>query len=196
MSDKKKETPPTVITLTLPTPEDGGIAPERATATLLIQRGDLAQVRQFHYHGYLPDVMEAIREATEALGVLADNPPVVPDPPAEKPKSRPKKGKQAKAEAPPADEEPTIDVPLKKGTKAVKISHIKIVGGESDAVAYRQAITIAGRLIDGGLWDGESQIRFDDVYATAKKIKGLSDKEISSLFTLEEFVQTGEATPA
>jgi hypothetical protein len=46
-------------------------------------------------------------------------------------------------------------------------------------------------LIDGGLWDGESQIRFDDVYATAKKIKGLSDKEIGSLFTLEEFVQTG-----
>lgn len=40
MSDKKKETPPTVITLTLPTPEGGGIAPERATATLLIQRGD------------------------------------------------------------------------------------------------------------------------------------------------------------
>ena len=194
MSDKKKETPPTVITLTLPTPEDGGIAPERATATLLIQRGDLAHVKQFHYQGYLPDVMEAIREATEALGVLADNPPVVPDPPAEKPKSKPKKGKKAKAEAPTADEEPTIDVPLKKGTKAVKISHIKIVGGESDAVAYRQAITVAGRLIDGGLWDGESQIRFEDVYTTAKKIKGLSDKEIGSLFTLEEFVQTGKET--
>ncbi len=41
MSDKKNETtspPPTIITLTLPTPEGGGIAPERATATLLIQR--------------------------------------------------------------------------------------------------------------------------------------------------------------
>ncbi|MEL6368340.1 MAG: hypothetical protein AAFQ16_10320, partial [Pseudomonadota bacterium] len=151
MSDKKKETPPIVITLTLPTPEVGGVAPERATATLLIQRGDLAHVKQFHYAGYLPDVMEAIREATEALGVLADNPPVVPDPPAEKPK----KGKKAKAEVPATDEEPTIDVPLKKGTKVVKISHIKIVGGESDAVAYRQAITVAGRLIDGGLWDGE-----------------------------------------
>ena len=84
----QKETSPTVITLTLPTPEDGGIAPERATATLLIQRGDLAHVKQFHYQGYLPDVMEAIREATEALGVLADNPPMVPDPPAEKPKRR------------------------------------------------------------------------------------------------------------
>ncbi len=203
---KKKQvetttTPPTVITLTLPTPEGGGIAPERATATLLIQRGDLAHVKQFHYQGYLPDVMEAIRAATEALGVLADNPPVVPDPPAEKPKSRPKKGKKVKTEAPTADEEPTIDVPLKRGTKAVKIRRIpmrfiKIVGGESDAVAYRQAITIAGRLIDGGLWDGESQIRFEDVYATAKKIKGLSNKEIGSLFTLEEFVQTGEPEQA
>jgi hypothetical protein len=41
MPDKKNEsktTPPTVITLTLPTPEGGDIAPERATATLLIQR--------------------------------------------------------------------------------------------------------------------------------------------------------------
>jgi len=27
--------------------------------------------------------------------------------------------------------------------------------------------------------------------ATPKKIKGLSDREIGSLFTLEEFVQTG-----
>ncbi len=193
---KQKQTPlSTVITLTLPTPESGGIAPEQATATLLIQRGNLAQVRQFHYNGYLPDVMTAISEATEALGVLDDNPPVVPDPPAEKPKSKSKKGKKEKPEAqPPADEEPTIDVPLKKGARAVKISHIKIVGGESDAVAYRQAITIAGRLIDGGLWDGESPIRFDDVYATAKKIKHLTDKELSNLFTLEEFVQTGEVT--
>jgi len=39
MPDKKNEsktTRPTVITLTLPTPSGGGIAPERATATLLI----------------------------------------------------------------------------------------------------------------------------------------------------------------
>jgi len=42
------ETPATLITLTLPTPQGGGIAPERATATLLIQRGELAHVRQFH----------------------------------------------------------------------------------------------------------------------------------------------------
>lgn len=106
---------------------------------------------------------------------------VVPDPPVEKPRTNPKKGKKAKVEAPPADEEPTIDVPLKKGTRAVKISHIKIVRGESDAVAYWQAINVAGRLIDGGLWDGESQFRFEDVYATTKKIKGLSDKETGRL---------------
>jgi len=192
-TDKKKETPPTVITLTLPTPEDGGISMERATATLLIQRGELAHVKQFHYQGYLPDVMQAIREATEALRVLADNPPVVPDPPAEKPKSKPKKGKQAKSEAPQADEEPTIDIPLKKGVKAVKMSHLKIVGGETDAAAYRQAVLIAGRLIAGGLWDGESPIRINDVYATMKKMQHLTDKDFS-LFSLEDFVQTGADT--
>ena len=57
---KQNETPPTVITLTLPTPEGGGIAPERATATLLIQRGELAQVRQFHYHRLPDDLVDII----------------------------------------------------------------------------------------------------------------------------------------
>lgn len=185
----KKPVPPTIITLTLPTPEDGGIAPERATATLLIQRGDLAHIKQFHYHGYLPDVMDAIREATEALGALADHPPIVPDLPAE----QPKQGKQTKSETPLTDEEPTIDIPLKKGTCAVRISHLKIVSGEADAAAYRQAVLIAGRLIDGGLWDGITPIRFDDVYATAKKIKHLTDKDFS-LFTLGELVKIGETS--
>jgi hypothetical protein len=90
---------------------------------------------------------------------------------------------------PPADAEPTIEIPLKKGVKAVKMSYLRIVGGESDAAAYRQATMLAGRLIDGKLWDGETPIRFDDVYAVAKKMKHLSNKEIGSLFTLEEFVQ-------
>ena len=58
-----KETPPTILTLTLPTPEGGGIAPERATATLLIQRGELAHLRQFHYNGQMADLIVAIREA-------------------------------------------------------------------------------------------------------------------------------------
>lgn len=191
-----KETPATVITLTLPTPEGGGIAPERATATLLIQRGELAHVRQFHYHGLLDDLFNAVRDATTSLGLLEDNPPVIPDLPEEKPKSKSKrKAKRAKqddVQNTVADDEPTIDIPLKKGTKAVKISHLKIIGGESDAAAYRQATMLAGRLIDGKLWDGESPIRFDDIYAVAKKMKHLTDRDFS-LFSLEDFVQPGTA---
>lgn len=184
---KTKQPSPTVITLTLPTPTGGGIPPEEATATLLIQRGDLAQVRQFHYHGYLPDVMEAIREATEALNVLAHNPPVVPDPPAEKPKSKLKNSQKAKPDIPPTDDEPTIDIPLKQGTRTVKMSHIKIIGGERDAAAYRQASTLAGRLMDGGLWDGSTPIQFEDVYAVAKQMKHLKANDLS-LFSLGDFV--------
>src|SRR5690606_13762255 len=93
-----------------------------------------------------------------------------------------------------SDEEPAIEIPLKKGTIAVKISHLKIVGGESDAAAYRQATMLAGRLIDGKLWDGETPIRFDDVYAVAKKMKHLTEKDLS-LFTLEDFVQVGDEQP-
>ena len=185
------ETPPTIITLTLPTPEGGGIALERASATLLIQRGDLAHVRQFHYAGMLDDLFTAIRESSEALGLLEDNPPVIPDLPEEKAKSPAKrKTKSAKQDETVADEEPTIEIPLEKGTKAIKISHLKIVGGESDAAAYRQATMLVGRLIDGKLWDGETPIRFDDVYAVAKKMKHLTEKDLS-LFTLEDFVQSG-----
>lgn len=185
---KDKALPPTVITLTLPTPEGGGIAPERATATLLIQRGDLAHMRQFHYAGMLTDLTTAIREASEALGLLEDNPPIVPDLSAEKPKSSSKrKSKSVQKEV--SDEEPTIEIPLKKGTKTVKMSHLKIVGGETDATAYRQAVMLAGRLIDGKLWDGENAIQFKDVYAVAKQMKQLQDNDLL-LFSLEDFVET------
>lgn len=183
-----KEIPPTVITLTLPTPEGGGITSERATATLLIKRGDLAQLRQFHYVGLLDDLFNAIREATASLGLLEDNPPIIPELPKEKPKSK-AKHKSKTAQKAVSDDEPTIDVPLKKGTQVVKISHLKIVGGESDAAAYRQATLLAGRLIDGKLWDGETPIQFADVYAVAKKMKYLTDKDFS-LFKLEDFVQS------
>lgn len=192
MSDKKHETPPTVITLTLPTPEGGGIAPERATATLLIQRGELAHVHQFHYQGALFDLMNAIRQAHDALNQVETNPPVIPDLQEEKPEPK-KKAKAAQKPQPQADEEPTIDIPLKKGVKAVKISHLKLVSGETDAAAYRQAVLIAGRLIDGKLWNGETPIRIDDVYATLKKMQHLTDKDFS-LFRLEDFVQTGAVT--
>lgn len=187
-----KETAPTIITLTLPTPEGGGIAPERASATLLIQRGDLAHVRQFHYVGMLDDLFNAVREASASLGLLEDNPPIIPDLPEEKAKSTPKR-KSKTVQKDVSDEEPTIEIPLKKGTQAVKISHLKIVGGESDAAAYRQATMLAGRLMDGKLWDGETPIRFDDVYAVAKKMKHLTEKDLS-LFTLEDFVQSGTDT--
>ena len=184
---KNRTVPPTVITLTLPTPDGGGIASERAIATLLIQRGDLAHMRQFHYAGMLTDLITAIREASEALGLLEDNPPVVPDLPAEKPKSTSKrKSKAVQKEV--SDEEPTIEIPLKKGTKTVKMSHVKIVGGETDATAYRQAVMLAGRLIDGKLWDCESPIHFNDVYAVAKQMKQLQDNDLL-LFSLEDFVE-------
>src|SRR5690606_34439939 len=149
-----KETPPTIITLTLPTPEGGGIAPERATATLLIQRGDLAHVRQFHYSGQLADLIIAIREATIELGLLEDNPTIIHETPKALPKAeaKPKPTTKKAAPAPPVEEEPTIDIPLRKGTKTVRISHLKIVGGETDAAAYKQAVLIAAKLIDGGLW--------------------------------------------
>jgi hypothetical protein len=188
------ETPPTIITLTLPTPEGGGISMERATATLLIQRGELAHIHQFHYQGALSDLMNAIREAEAGLGQVEDNPPVIPDLPEETPKPEPKKkAKAAQKPQPQADEEPTIDIPLKKGTKAIKMSHLKITGGETDAAAYRQAVLIAGKLIAGGLWDGVSPIRINDVYATMKKMQHLTDKDFS-LFNLEDFVQTGAIT--
>ena len=194
MSDKKQSTkqapPPTVITLTLPTPSEGGIPLERATATLLIQRGDLAHVRQFTYI-VMEDMTTAIKEAYLALAAVEAEPPVIPEAPKAAPKSEPKTKAKTAAELV-VVEEPTIDIPLKKGTLTVKISHLKIVGGETDAAAYRQAVLIAGKLIDGKLWDGASPIRIDDVYTTVKKMKHLSEREMS-LFTLEDFVQVGGA---
>ena len=89
MSDKKPSTkqapPPTVITLTLPTPSDGGIPLEHATATLLIQRGDLAHVRQFTYV-VVEDMTTAIKQAYIALAAVESEPPVIPEPPKTSPK--------------------------------------------------------------------------------------------------------------
>jgi len=194
MSDKQQSTkqapPPTIITLTLPTPSEGGIPLERASATLLIQRGDLAHVRQFTYI-VVEDMTTAIKEAYIALAAIEAEPPVIPEAPKATPKSEPK-AKAKNEQKPVVEEEPTIDIPLKKGTLAVKISHLKIIGGETDAAAYRQAVLIAGKLIDGKLWDGQSPIRIDDVYTTMKKMKHLSEREMS-LLALEDFVQVGGA---
>jgi hypothetical protein len=183
------ETSPTIITLTLPTPEGGGISLERATATLLIQRGELAHVHQFHYQGAVQDMIDAIRQAHDALAQVESQPPIVPDLPEEKYQTK-KSVKSPQKPQPPADAEPTIKIPLKKGVKVVKMSHLKIISGETDAAAYRQVVLIAGKLIAGGLWDGDSPICIEDAYATMKKMQHLTDRDLS-LFRLEDFVQTG-----
>ncbi|MBE2268385.1 MAG: hypothetical protein IAE80_09165 [Anaerolinea sp.] len=183
MPKKSTQKPPTVITLTLPENEDathGG--------TLLVQRGDLARLHQFTYTR-IADLSEIIADALIAFAAVEADPPVIADVPP--PASTPIK----KSAAPTPSAEPTVDVPLKKGTKAVKISHLKIVGGETDAAAYRQAVLLAGKLIDGKLWDGESPIRIDDVYALAKKLKHLTERDLS-LFTLQDFVQVGTLEPS
>ncbi|MCA0455383.1 MAG: hypothetical protein LCI00_15505 [Chloroflexi bacterium] len=192
MSDKKKITktnsPPTLITLTLPSPSDGILPLDQATATLLIQHGDLAHMRQFTYV-VVEDMTTAIKEAYIALASVEAEPPVIREVPKDQTRSETKTNTKAE-QKPAAEEEPTIDIPLKKGTLAVKLSYIKLVGGETDAAAYRQAVLIAGKLIDGKLWDGTSPIRIDDVYTTMKKMKHLSEREMS-LFALEDFVQVG-----
>ncbi len=183
MSSKSSTPKPTVITLTLPEADS-----ESKSGTLLVQRGDLARVHQFTYER-VADLTEVIADALIAFTAVEADPPIIPDLPPPKPQSR----KQIEQLAPPS--EPTVDVPLKKGKKAVKISHLKITGGETDAAAYRQAVLIAGKLIDGKLWDGESPIRINDVYGLAKKMKHLTERDLS-LFALTDFVQTGETIEA
>ena len=183
MSSKPSTPAPTVITLTLPEADS-----ETKTGTLLVQRGDLARVHQFTYTR-IADLTEVMAEALVALSGVEANPPIIPEAPPPKPPPT----KKVVAPTPPA--EPTVDVPLKKGTKAVKISHLKIVGGETDAAAYRQAVLLAGKLIEGKLWDGDSPIRIDDVYALAKKMKHLTERDLS-LFTLTDFVLVGATDAA
>ena len=165
---------PVIITITLPSNEG-------EHATLLIQRGDLAHMRQFAYAD-LDDVAAVLHKAANALILIESDPPLISEVPPPAPKVN------VKPDRKPELQEPTIDIPLRKGSAKIKISHLKITGGETDAAAYRQAVLIAGKLIDGSLWDGKTPIQLDDVYAVAKKLKHLSDKELS-LFSLEDFVQ-------
>jgi hypothetical protein len=177
----KKATPnsPTVITLTLPDTAD-----ETRTGTLLIQRGDLAHVARFTYTR-IADLNEVIAGAMIALSAVEADPPMITETPTAPPIT-------AAKPVPPA--EPTVDIPLKKGKKTVKISHLKLTGGETDAAAYRQAVQLAAILIDGKLWDGDTPIRIPDVYALAKKMKHLTARDMP-LFSLTDFVQVGEAQP-
>ncbi len=181
MSKTKTSPPkPTVITLTLPEQEG-----ESRSGTLIVARGELAHIREFTYVN-LSDLTTILKQGVVAIAALEANPPKdngkpsSPTAPAKKVDEKPK------------DEEPTVDVPLKKGSVAVKISYLKIVGGETDAAAYKQAVVIAGRLIDGKLWDGQSPIRIDDVYAVQKKLQHLTERDLS-LFELIDFVQPSEA---
>lgn len=183
MSSKSSTPKPTMLTLTLPEADS-----DSKIGTLLVQRGDLARVHQFTYER-IADLTEVIADALIAFAAVEADPPVIPDLPPAKPQST----KKVEQPAPPS--EPTVDIPLKKGKKAVKISHLKITGGETDAAAYRQAVLIAGKLIDGKLWDGDSPIRIADVYALAKKMKHLTERDLS-LFALTDFVQMGDTVEA
>jgi hypothetical protein len=183
MSKKAVQKPPTVITLTLPESDT-----ESRDGTLLIQRGDLAHLNRFTYTR-IADLTEIIAEALIVLSAVEAAPPIIPDAPP--PASTSTRTKPA---APPPPAEPTVDIPLKKGKKSVKISHLKITGGETDAAAYRQAVQLAAIFIDGKLWDGEIPIRIDDVYALAKKMKHLTARDMP-LFSLTDFVQVGTAEP-
>jgi hypothetical protein len=179
MPKKAVPKPPTVLTLTLPDTDDA-----TRTGTLLIQRGELAHLARFTYTR-IADLNEVIAEAMIALSAVEADPPVITEAPTAPPVT-------TKPTPPPA--EPTVDIPLKKGKRTVKISHLKLTGGETDAAAYRQAVQLAAILIDGKLWDGETPIRIADVYALAKKMKHLTARDMP-LFSLTDFVQVGDAQP-
>lgn len=163
---------PIVLTVTLPDPD--------GEAALIIQRGDLAHLRQFIYT-QITDITEAVQAAMEALALIESNPPVIPDAPPEK---------VARRDAPPPEpeqpQEPRIDIPTKKGKVAVPVSYLHVTNGDPGSEVHQQGVLIAGRLIDGKLWDGKFTIYIDDVADAQRKLKHLSDKEMS-LFMLEDF---------
>lgn len=181
MNDKT----PLIITLTLPESDD-----ETKRGTLLVARGDLAHLHQFTY-GRIGDLSDIIAEGLMALAVVTGDPPVIPEAPKPEPKPVvPRKPAAKVASTHAEDAEPTLDIPLKKGSLKVKLSHLKIVDGDTDAEAYALAMRLAGRLVDGKLWDGKMPIRFEDVYAIERKMKHLSAPEFA-LFSLTDFVQVG-----
>jgi hypothetical protein len=182
-----KDKAPLIITLTLPESDD-----ETKRGTLLVARGDLAHLHQFTYLR-IGDLSDIIAEGLMALTVIAADPPVIPEAPkAETKPTAPRKPAAKSASDPLEKGEPTLDIPLKKGSLNVKLSHLKIVDGDTDAEAYALAMQLAGRLVDGKLWDGKTPIRFEDVYAVERKMKHLSAPEFA-LFSLTDFVQVGAA---
>lgn len=174
MSKKKDAPSPTIITLTLPEPDSEG--------TLLIQRGELAHMSQFA-HTSETDFNAVIQQAVAALTVVEDDPPVIPEAPPRKTMS--------KTVSPPEPSEPMLNIPTKtkKGTTAIPARCLQIIGGETDETAQGQALKVAGRLLDSGLWDGKVVIGIDDSSAVLRRLDGLTDKELKVLFKLEQFVQ-------
>jgi len=163
------------ITITITMPPD-------SPATVLMQRGDLAVTHT--YSGGIPGThndKHALEAAYDKLTALEANPPQVPELP--KPKRKAK-----------ADAEPTVEIPLAKGTRTVPISRVKLTGGETDGAAYDRALNCAGRLIDSGLWDGETPLHIPDAYALARKLKPYQTKELT-LFTLDELLAPDDAQP-
>jgi hypothetical protein len=175
---KKGTKPPLVLTITLPSIDD-----DELSGTLLIQRGELGHICQFTY-SHLDDLAGIIKDGVMALAAVEAEPPIIAEP------APPPVDSTSTKSPPPSPSEPTVDIPLKKGKKTVKISHLKLVGGETDAAAYREAVLIAAKFIDGRLWDGETPIHIHDVYVLAKKTKHLTAQDMA-LFRLDEFVDVG-----
>jgi len=170
-------TEPTLITLTLPEPNHEG--------TLLIQRGDLAYLRRVAHAAEL-DFTALIRQALSDLEDVERNPPVIAEPPPRK--------TTAPAAPPPepaAPSEPILQVPTrtKKGSTLIPARCLRIVDGEPDEAAQQQTLRIAGRLLDSGLWDGQTQIGIAAVEETLRRLNGLTDKELKVLYSLDQFAQ-------
>ncbi len=172
---------PVVITLTLPSAAG-------CEGALLVQRGDLAHLSQFSYTTDT-DFTTLIQQALAALGVVERDPPIVPDEPPRKTTTR--------TVAPSDPPESMLDIPTrtKKGTTAVPVSCLQIVGTETDDAAQSQALKVAGRLLDSGLWDGRTPICIREADTVWRRLDGLTDKELKVLFTLDEFVQIIPDTP-
>ncbi len=194
MTQKKTDTPsPIIITLTIPEPGSDG--------TVLAQRGELAHISQFAYTT-ATDFTQLIQLAVDALTVVEADPPVVPElsPP-------PKQTKVTRQSAAPVTPpEPMLSVPRKKKTTSVPARCLLL---PDDETAQQVGLKLAGKLLDSGLWDGETPIRIADPAALKSKLQGLTLKEMKTLFTLEQFVEvnppeaaetgttaTGEAEPA
>lgn len=171
------------IVLTIPEASD---TPQ--PATLLIQRGELAHIRQFTYSDAAA-LGAVIAEAIDALAAVESNPPVVPEAPKAEPKPDAPRQPAAKGAIAPAEaDEPTVDIQLRKGVRKIAASLLHLPDGEAERAAV---LALAGRLIDGKLWDASLPIRIRDVDDATRKLKYLSDKELA-LFTLEEFASTSE----